>query len=198
MYSKSLWSPLWTINVALYYFKWIKSTILFKKQIIVCIQNDTHSFVVITGGSAGRAPAAVSRGRVSLLTDSYAADPDLYVCRRDAVKWQRQHQLPLGCRWIRCAHAGTAGAGESAGENKFNPRRQTATSGQIPPIYNYSRIVGDEDSDVTTGGTPMDWTRCKFRAHPITGRRALWTNVGRSVSRNLSVATKFNIVAHRI
>jgi alpha-ketoglutarate-dependent taurine dioxygenase len=63
------------------------------------------------------------------------------------------------------------------GENKFNPRRQTAASGL--------RIVGDEDSDVTTGGMPMDWTRCKFRttvlvrAHPITGRRALWTNVGR-------------------
>eukprot|EP01051_Picozoa_sp_SAG22_P010264 SAG22_NODE_912_length_6534_cov_2.967211_1_plen_701_part_00 len=64
-----------------------------------------------------------------------------------------------------------------AGENKFNPKRETAASGL--------RILGGEDSEVTTDGSPLDWGKCSFtttvlvRAHPVTGRRALWTNVGR-------------------
>lgn len=64
-----------------------------------------------------------------------------------------------------------------AGENKYNPKRVTALSGL--------RIEGDADLDVTTQGAPMDWTRCQtmttvlVRAHPVTGRRAIWTNVGR-------------------
>lgn len=64
-----------------------------------------------------------------------------------------------------------------AGENKFNPKRVTALSG--------TRIEGDADLDVTTQGEPMDWAQCKMmttvlvRAHPVTGKRAIWTNVGR-------------------
>ena len=64
-----------------------------------------------------------------------------------------------------------------AGESKYNPKRTTALSGL--------RIEGDLDLDVTTQGEPMDWAKCQtittvlVRAHPVTGRRAIWTNVGR-------------------
>lgn len=64
-----------------------------------------------------------------------------------------------------------------AGENQFNPKRVTALSGL--------RIEGDVDLDVTTRDEPMDWAKCRtmttvlVRAHAVTNRRAIWTNVGR-------------------